>query len=518
MENKRGKILWVDDEINHLKPHILFLQEKGYSITTCSNGNDAIILVQNKDFNLLLLDQFMPGLDGLETLREIKEIHPELPVIMITKSEEEWLMDEAISEKVAQFLIKPVNPTQILMAIKQELEEDKILEDTATRGYLKEFRDIEIMLQENMDADDWWKLYNNLVRRQLDFDRYKSTGLNNILKEQGITCNREFAKFIENNYKSWLEGENSPVLSPHLFKVHVAPLLEQNRKVCFLIVDAMRLDQFQILLPFILRSFKVKIMPSFSILPTATPFSRNAIFSGLFPAEFCRNYPQQMELLISDSGSLNKFEEQFLRDQLKRFNLENKKVNYFKIFQPEDGKKIESKIGDYLTQDLLAIVVNFVDQVAHRRSESDVLKEMLPDESGYRQIVKTWFEQSWLGRMLIELKEAGFTVVMTSDHGSIQVNHGILVGADKTASKGVRYKYGRNLNTQEKHAFKVENPDTFRLPVFGSRQDYIFAKEDNFFLYPNQQHFHSSRLKGSFQHGGISMEEMLIPVLIMEAK
>jgi len=516
MNKIRAKILWVDDEINHLKPHILFLEEKGYSITTCSNGNDAITLVGNEEYNLLLLDQSMPGLDGLETLREIKEIRPALPIIMITKSEEEWLMDEAISEKVSQFLIKPVNPTQIFMACKLELEEDQILEDSVTRGYLKEFRDIEAQLQGYLDESDWWNLYNRLVHWQLDLDLHKNTGLNNILNDQRLTCNRKFAAFIEENYQSWLSNQTGPLLSPHIFKTHVAPLLVENKKVCFLIVDAMRLDQFQTLLPSISRSFKVKIYPSYSILPTATPFSRNAIFSGLFPAEFCKKYPQQKDLMETDSGSLNKFEEMFLMDQLKRFNFENKKVNYFKIFQPQDGQKIGSKIGDYLNQDLLAFVVNFVDQVAHKRSESDVLKEMLPDESGYRQIVKTWFEKSWLGPMLMDLKEAGFTVIMTSDHGSTLVNRGAMVGADKGASKGVRYKYGRNLNTSDKNAYKIHDPELFRLPSFGNQYNYIFAKNDFYFLYPNQQHFHASRLKNSFQHGGISMEEMLIPVVLME--
>lgn len=508
----------MDDEIGHLKPHILFLEEKGYNITPCTNGQDGIALSQKTDFDLILLDQFMPGLDGLETLREIKEIRPSLPIIMITKSEEEWLMDEAISEKVVQFLIKPVNPTQIFIACKQVLEEDRIRSEKAASGYLKGFQEIEFRLRDDLSVDDWWELYNRLVRWQLDFDAHRDFDLSNILKEQIQACNREFAYFIEKNYRVWLWNKDRPVLSPDVFPTHVAPILKKNQKVCFLVVDGMRQDQFTTLLPLLSQSFHVDIFPSLSILPTATPFSRNAIFSGLFPDEFCKRNPEQLKLMKADSGSLNLLEESMLKNQMNRLGLGQKSYHYHKIWQAEEGQKFQSRIGEYLQIDLLAVVVNFVDQLAHRRSESDVLKEMVPDESGYRMAVRTWFEQSWLVPLLAKLKDAGFKIVITSDHGSIMVNRGAMVGADKEVSSGVRYKYGRNLNTSKKNAFTIREPEEYHLPLLGHQTNYIMARDDVFFLYPNQQHHYAARLKGSFQHGGISMEEMLVPVLVLEGK
>ncbi|MEA1882862.1 MAG: bifunctional response regulator/alkaline phosphatase family protein [Candidatus Marinimicrobia bacterium] len=518
MEKFRGKILWVDDEIEHLKPHILFLEEKGYAISTCPNGRDGIAHAKDEVFDLVLLDQFMPGMDGMDTLREIKENNPVLPVIMITKSEEEWLMDEAISEKIAHFLIKPVNPNQIFMACKQVLEDSKIRGEKTTSGYLQEFQKIELNIEDAGSFNDWWKIYNRLVKWQLDFEEQKEVNLQQILNEQIQTCNRKFTHFIQDNYKNWLTNSNHPKLSPDVFRSSVQPLLEANEKVCLLVMDAMRLDQFMALYPLLAEDFYIKIEPSVSILPSATPFSRNAIFSGLFPDEFCKKYPQQLAAMVSDQGSLNHLENEFLRDQLTRSGLGGKSLHYHKIWIVDEGQKFQSKVNQFLNFDLLAIVVNFVDQLAHRRSESDVLKEMVPDETGYRQAVKVWYTNSWIRSVLSELGSGGFKVVMTSDHGSLMVNRSAMVAADKHSSSGVRYKYGRNINANEKSAVDVRNLNAYRLPSLGHQNNYLLAKDDFYFLYPNEKHKYKNILKGSFQHGGISMEEMMVPIFIMDPK
>lgn len=518
MNGNRGKILWVDDEVDHLKPHILFLENKGYTLIPCSNGTDAVTLAGQETFNLVLLDQFMPGMDGITTLREIKEIRPALPVIMITKSEAEDLMDEAISEKVAQFLIKPINPTQIFMACKQVLEHSKIREQKATSGYLKDFQNIQFKLQEEITADDWWNIYSNLVKWQLEFDEHKDISLKDILEEQLQTANNIFTKFIEQNYTDWLFNEHRPVLANDVFKKYIVPELRQNKKICICVIDALRYDQFLSLIGFLEPSFDIRIGHQFSLLPTATPYSRNAIFSGLFPDEFFERFPEQKNDMETGASSLNQHEEKMLRTALNNSGFKHISMHYEKVNTAEQGKRFLSQSSDFKTIQVFALVVNFVDMLAHNRAESVVLKEMVPNESGYRTAIKTWFEHSWLFAFLRNISQEGFTVIMTSDHGSSKVTRGVLVGADKETSSGVRYKIGRNLNANEKFALVVKRPSDYRLPEIMHQTTYLIAKENVFFLYPNQQHKYEHLLKGSFQHGGISMEEMMVPVLIMNSR
>ena len=400
MQKSRGHILWVDDEIHHLKPHILFLEDKGYTLSQVANGQDAIALSEQNDYDLILLDQSMPGMDGLETLSEIKKIRSSMPVIMITKTEDEWLMDEAITGQVEQFLIKPVNPSQIFMACKQTLEQIKLREQKATSDYLKEFQEIDRRLRDDLSADDWWKLYDRLVDWQIKFDKYKDTGLGSILEEQIQTCNREFSHFIESNYENWMKTNNRPTLSPDIVSKYVQPILERNKKVCLLVVDCMRHDHFKAMMDLLEPFFNIDIDYKFSLLPTATPYSRNAIFSGLYPDEMVKKYPQQARDMEKHASSLNQHEKQFLIDQLKKYGLGNKRVHYHKIWAVEEGKKFQNRIKDYIQQDVLALVVNFVDILAHKSSQMDVLKEMVPDESGYRTAVRSWLEHSWLLQVL----------------------------------------------------------------------------------------------------------------------
>ena len=516
MDNSRGKILWVDDEIDHLKPHILFLEDKGFSISTASNGADAVTLIKESNFQLILMDQFMPGQDGIQTIQQFSELRPNLPVIMITKSEEEWLMDEAISQKISQFLIKPVSPSQIFMACKQVLENFKIREEKITSGYLKEFQEIEELIRSDLNADEWWNIYNRLSKWQIDFDEHKDIGLGNILIEQIHTCNREFVKFFQSNYSNWVYNSERPNLSIDVVPKFVIPNLEKDSKVCLIVIDALRHDQFLSILPELGKYFNIEIDYQMSLLPSATPFSRNAIFSGLFPDELCVKYPQQLELMKSDAPSLNKYESMFLEDQLKRIGFGNKKIIYKKINIADQGDRLLRNISDYKQTSLLSIVVNFVDMLAHKRAESDVLKEIVPDEAGYRMAIRTWFENSWLYRMMRELSENDFTVIITSDHGTVRVHRGVLVGADRETSSGVRYKYGRNLNSKEKNALIIRKPSDYRLPELVHQTNYLIAKDDVFFLYPNQQHRFEGKLKESFQHGGISMEEIMVPVVTMK--
>ena len=518
MQNSRGKILWIDDEIHHLKPHILFLEQKGYIIIQAANGQDGIALVEQHNLDLVLLDQSMPGMDGIETLLELKKIWSTLPVIMITKTEDEWLMDEAITGQVEQFLIKPVNPSQIFIACKQTLEKIKLSEEKATSDYLKEFQGIDASLRHDLTADDWWELYDRLVDWQLKFDKYKYIGLGSILEEQIQSCNRGFVHFIESNYKGWLNRSDSPTLSTDVVQNYVKPILGKDEKVCLLVVDCMRHDHFKSILPLLEPYFNIQLDYKISLLPTATPFSRNAIFCGLFPDEMVKKYPQQYQDMKTGAPSLNQHENKFLIDQLSRLDVGNKRVHYHKIWAVQEGKKFQNRVKDYIQQDVLALVVNFVDILAHKSSQMDVLKEMVPDESGYRLAVKSWFENSWLLQVLKELSSNNFNVVLTSDHGSIRVKHDVMVAADKNASTGIRYKFGRNLKTNNKNALIIREPKNFRLPEFGHQPTYVIAKDDSYFVYPNQVHKYQGKLKNSFQHGGISMEEMLVPIAVMRGR
>ena len=518
MEKIRGNILWVDDEVEHLKPHILYLEDKGYKIDSISNGKDATILTEKNQYDIILLDQSMPGMDGLETLKILKEIKPFILVIMITKTEDEWLMNEAITEQVEQFLIKPVNPSQIFMACKQALEVLKLRREKLTSDYLKEFRKIEDKLNYNLSLEDWWALYNNLTDWQIKFDEFKDTGMNDILNDQIIASNKEFSLFIEKKYPDWVNSKNRPILSNDIVKTYLSPIISKDEKVCLIVVDCMRFDHFKVLMPYIEPLFNIEINHALSLLPTATAYSRNAIYSGLFPDEMIKKYPRQEHDMKNDTSSLNQHEGQFFKEQLIRIGHHHKSIHYHKIWAVEEGNKFASRFKDFVKKDIISLVVNFVDLLAHKSSQTDVLKEMIQDESGFRSAVKIWFEHSWLLRVLKQLSEENFTVIMTSDHGSTRVNNSVLVSADKSASSGVRYKYGRNLNTNEKSAMVIKDPSKFRLPVFGPQPSYIIAKEDVYFVYPNEANKYQMKFKNSFQHGGISMEEMLIPVAILKAK
>ena len=342
--------------------------------------------------------------------------------------------------------------------------------------------------------------------------------MSEILNDQIMSCNKEFSFFIEKNYTKWVNSKKRPILSNDIVKSYISSRIEKDEKVCLIVVDCMRLDHLKVLIPYIEPLFDVEINHALSLLPTATAYSRNAIFSGLFPDEMVRKYPKQKYDMKNDSSSLNKYESQFFEEQLIRSGFKDKSIHYHKIWAVEEGNKLASRFKDFVKKDIISLVVNFVDILAHKSSQTDVLKEMIQDESGFRSAVKIWFEHSWLLKVLKKMSEENFSVILTSDHGSIRVNNSVLVSADKSASSGVRYKYGRNLNTNEKNALIIKDPSNFRLPAYGPQPSYLIAKDDVYFVYPNEANKYQTKFKNSFQHGGISMEEMLIPVAILKGK
>ena len=516
MVKSRGNILWIDDEINLLRPHILFLEEKGYLVKTISNGEDAVSLFKSSRYDLLLIDQSMPGMDGLETLAKIKECRQSIPVIMITKTEDEWLMNKAISSQVEQYLIKPVAPSQIFIACKQVLEKYEINSENTVSGYLKDFQEIDNSLKTISTADDWWNLYNRLIGWEIKFDQYRENSLSDILFEQTESCNKEFNRFIESNYKNWMIREHRPLMSVDIFSEFIKPKLKNNKKVCLIVIDCLRHDQLTKIMPILESFFEIDTSYHVSLLPSATPYSRNGIFSGLFPDELIKKYPQQKADILSGEDSLNRHEELLFRDQMIRHGFKDKTLHYHKIWAIEEGRKFENRLRSLMNVDVISLVINFVDMLAHSSSKTNLLKEMVPDESGYRDAVKNWVEKSWFNNVLKILSDSNYDVVLTSDHGSIKVQKSTVVKADRNASSGIRYKSGRNLKVDTKDAMIINNPTEYRLPIIEPQQTYLISKNSNYFIYPNEGSKYKSKLDNSFQHGGISMQELLVPVVNMK--
>jgi len=521
MEESRGRILWVDDEIEMLRSHVRFLVERGYVVETVTNGEDAIGMVRNNVYDLVFLDEMMPGMGGLKALQEIKEIRPAVPVVMITKNEEEALMEDAIGGKISDYLTKPVNPSQVLMACKKFLEGKKITGAALSKDYIKEFNEIALALMQSPDHEAWVDIYTRLVGWNMEFDRHPELGLRQTLQDQMRECNLAFGKYVERNYRDWVEQtENRPGLSLEVVDRFVLPELQPGRSVFFFVIDCMRLDQWLVFEEALHEHFDISRQYYYSILPTATPYSRNAIFSGSFPCDVEKRHPELWDKAEDDESSRNRYERQFLEKLLERRRVTLKpEPKYVKILDPEFGRSIESTINSYTASPLTAIVVNFVDMLAHGRSDSSLLKEIAPDESAYRSLTRSWFLHSSLFGMLKTLsKNKNVTIILTTDHGSIRSLRGSKVLGDREASTNLRYKYGRNLKCDEKAAIYVKNPLDFKLPERGVAVNYIIAKEDYYFVYPTDYHKYLAQYRDSFQHGGVSMEEVILPVVRMQAK
>lgn len=516
------RILWVDDEIDLLKPHLRLLEEKGYAVETATNGEDAVEMVKKKTYDLVFLDEMMPGMGGLRTLAEIKDVSPALPVVMVTKNEAESLMEQAIGSKISDYLTKPVNPSQILLACKKILESKKIAGEFVSRDYAKEFQTIAATLMSGPDHEGWIDLYGKLTAWDLELDEHPELGLRQTLLDQKRECNIEFGKFVERHYRDWIESSNGsrPMLSTEVIQKAVLPELDRSSSVLLFVIDCLRLDQWFVMERYLSHLYSIERGSYYSILPTATPYARNAIFSGLFPGEIERQFPDIWQSGDDDETSRNRNEHQLLEKLLERKHIRLKpEPKYVKILDPEFGRQIENAILSYTKSRLTAIVVNFVDMLAHGRSDSPLLKEIAPDEAAYRTLTASWFQHSSLLNMLKTLAtQRGVTVIITTDHGSVRCLRGAKVIGDREASTNLRYKYGRNLKVDERQAIFVKTPSDYKLPRASVTTNYIIAKEDYYFVYPTDYHRYLSQYRDSFQHGGVSMEEVILPIVKLRSK
>jgi CheY-like chemotaxis protein len=519
MKEDVKSILWVDDEIDNLKSHIIFLEERGYKVTPATNGDDAIALIGKKNFDLVLLDEMMPGKDGLTTLEEIKEKNPHLPVIMVTKNEEENLMDQAIGEKIDDYLTKPVNPSQVLSAVKKILGKKRIREEHLSKKYAEDFNRVRSTLAGPVSWREWIEIHRLLSEWDLEMEDFKEIGLSETHFTQRRECDLEFGRFVERNYVDWVEKKDSPSLSVDVVPKYLYPLLLEKKPVFFIVVDCMRLDQYLYIEPILNQYFNLQREYYYSILPTATPYSRNALFSGLFPSEVARLYPELWKAGTEDESSRNRYERQLLDAQLQRLKLTFKtEPKYVKVLDIAEGDNLARKIYSYRNGSLLSVVYNFLDILAHGRSESEILKEIAPDEGAFRSLMRSWFLHSSLFEILKYLSRQDCTVLLTTDHGSVLGTRGTVAHGKKDTSTNLRYKYGDNLNCDQKDALLIKDPKGYKLPTYTMSTTYIIAKEDYYFVYPTKQSEYERQYKNSFQHGGISLEEMILPVTILRPK
>lgn len=517
---KKIKILWVDDEIDLLKPHIMFLENKGYEVVTATNGNDAIDLVGASHFDIIFLDENMPGISGLETLGPIKNISSNVPIVMITKSEEESIMEEAIGSKIADYLIKPVNPNQILHSIKKNINQKELVTRQTTTAYQMAFSKLGTQINDSFTYTDWIEVYKKLVHWEMELGSSEDKAMDEVLQMQKIEANRSFSRFISRNYLEWMNPkiEDRPILSPDIFRKKVFPLLEQDKKVFVMLIDNLRFDQWRVLSPIFSESFNITSEDIFfSILPTATMYSRNSMFAGLMPSEIKKLYPDMWDDDDNEEGGKNNFEEDLLRKQMTRHGI-NKKLYFEKITNMKSGRKCTDNMNQILKSDLSVMVFNFVDMISHARTEMDMIKELASDEAAYRSLTKSWFSHSSIPDMIKELRNNNFELILTTDHGTIKVNNPIKVVGERSTNTNLRYKLGRNLGYNQREVFEIKNPLLAKLPAPNVSTSYIFAMNQDFMAYPNNFNYFANFYKNTFQHGGISLEEILIPAVRMSPK
>ncbi|MDD6501663.1 MAG: bifunctional response regulator/alkaline phosphatase family protein, partial [Bacteroidales bacterium] len=506
-----GRLLWVDDEIEMLRPHILFLEKKGYEIDTATNGADAIDLCRESSFDLILLDENMPGLSGLETLMQLKELTPNVPVVMVTKNEEEDLMEQAIGSKIADYLIKPVNPNQILLTLKKNIHAKELVQEVAQTGYRQDFARIGMQLSENLTAEDWKELYKKLVFWEMELATTDSN-MTDMLQMQKEEANLTFAKFVRKNYEEWITNPDArPLMSPDIFKRCVFPRLSAGRKVLLLVLDNCRFDQWRMLSAELSDDFDIEESLYYSILPTATQYARNAIFAGLMPLQIKEMYPDLWVNEEEDEGK-NLNEEELIRQQLARYR-RRETFTYHKVNDSGAMDKILGGFSAMAAHPLNVLVINFIDILSHARTESKMVRELAGSESAYRSITLSWFRHTPIKDLFRRLASEDFDILITTDHGSIRVNTPTKVVGDRNVNTNLRYKLGKNLSYNPKEVYEVKQPKKLLLPQPNLSTAYIFATGARFFAYPNNYNYYVQYYKDTFQHGGISMEEMLIPLI-----
>ncbi|MCM1376861.1 MAG: PglZ domain-containing protein [Clostridium sp.] len=509
------KILWADDEIDLLKPHILFLKTKGFDVKTVSNGRDALDALDHEPFSLILLDENMPGISGLETLTRINESHPEIPVIMITKSEEENIMNQAIGNKIADYLIKPVNPNQILLSIKKNLHSSELVARQTTSVYQQEFQNISALINSAASIEDWMNVYRRLVYWELKLSDAEA-GLDELLLMQKRDANSNFCKFVKRNYENWVTSEDHPMMSNEIFRRRVFPLLDEGKKVCFVLIDNFRLDQWRVVQPLIADVFNIEEDLYTTILPTSTQYARNAIFAGLMPLQISTMFPNLWVEEDEDEG-LNKHEEELIATQFERFRRKTK-FSYTKINDSQGGEKFLTKFNTMKDTPLHVLVMNFIDMLSHARTESKMIRELANSDAAYRSLTESWFRHSSAVEIFRRLAEEGYTVIVTTDHGTIRVDNPIKVVGDRNTNTNLRYKVGKSLNYNPRQVYEMKNPKKFGLPAPNLSSTYIYACNEDFFSYPNNYNYYVQYYNGTFQHGGISLQEMLVPLVTMTPK
>ncbi len=516
-----GLLLWVDDEIELLHAHIIFLEKKGYEVITVSNGTDAIDECRHHNFDLVLLDEMMPGISGLETLQQIKEILPATPVVMVTKSEEENIMDQAIGSKIADYLIKPVNPNQILLTLKKNIHQKEIVTEVTQTGYQQNFMNISTRIDSCRTIEDWMEVYKLIVHWELELSSTDSN-MTDMLMMQKSEANNSFAKFIRNNYLDWMDaknmkGPNRPLMSNSIFSNKIFPLLDKQEKVFLIVVDNFRYDQWKMLAKEIGDMFDIDENMYMSILPTATQYARNAIFSGLMPTQIAKMFPELWVDEDEEEGK-NLNEAPLIQTQLDRYRRSNTKFSYHKVNDSTGADKLLQQFSQLEDNDLNVVVINFIDMLSHARTESKMVRELANNESAYRSITLSWFRHTVLSDLFKRLAESDYTIVLTTDHGSIRASRPIKIVGDRNTNTNLRYKLGKNLKYNAKEVFAIKEPQKAHLPSPNLSTSYVFATGDTFFAYPNNYNYYVSYYKDTFQHGGISLEEMLIPLVTLKRK
>ena len=514
------KILWADDEIDLLKPQLLFLEKKGYDVITVTNGYDALEEYdQQKDIDVVFLDESMPGLTGLETLTKLKAADSNVPVVMITKNEAETLMEEAIGSQIQDYLIKPVNPNQILLTLKKIIDNKRLVREKTASDYQQDFRQIFMEINSGLSYDDWANVYRKIIGWELKLDDSRSEEMSDILSMQKSEANAEFSKYVVKNYLDWInETKESPILSHQLLRKKVLPHLQKKKPVVLVLLDNLRYDQWKVVEKIMVQNYRVVEEDYFfSILPTSTQYSRNAIFAGLLPSEIQKHYPEYWKN-DTDEGGKNLYEKELLNAQLKRLVRDQIKMEYSKITNVGQGQQLEDQILNLLNNDLSVIVYNFIDMLSHARTEMEVLKELAGDERAYRSLTNSWFLHSPLWTALQKIAGRDAVIIVTTDHGTIRVKQPSKVVGDRETTSNLRYKLGRNLRYDAKDVLEVRDPALAGLPRPNVSSSFIFAKEDKYFLYPNNYNYYNTYFRNTFQHGGISMQEMICPVITLAGK